>query len=207
MQQGCFDLRDRAALAAFAAAFDAAHPVALLVVNAGVLDGTRAGGVPEDAASAREVLEINLLAAIDTVHALLPQMRARGTGRIALVSSLAALAPVPDAPAYSASKAGLLAYGRALRASLAGTGLSVSVACPGYVTSAMTASHIGKHPGEITADAAATRIAAGIARNRQVIGFPRLLYWSAMLTPFLPEALIRMATRDIRFHVEPAGKL
>ncbi len=200
---GVFDVRDRLALAAFLADFDASHPVDLLVANAGVLEGRQADGTLEDGEVARRVVEINLLGAIDTVHAVLPAMTARGRGHIVLVSSLAGISPVADAPAYSASKAGLLGYGRALRAALQPTGVRVSVVCPGYVASAMTDSHIGKQPGKISAPAAARLIAAGIARDRPVIGFPRVLYWLALITPFVPEAVNRLATRDLRFHVAP----
>jgi short-subunit dehydrogenase len=204
--EGLFDLRNRPALAAFLTDFDTHHPIDLLIVNAGVLDGRRADGRLETAEAARRVIDINLLGAIDTVHAVLPRMIARGSGHIVLVSSLAALSPVTDAPAYSASKAGLLAYGKALRAALVETGVRVSVVCPGYVASAMTESHIGEQPGKISAAAAARLIAAGIARNKQVIGFPRSLYMLSMITPFVPEAINRVATKGIRFHVVPRGK-
>ena len=204
VSQGVVDVRDRPALAGFLGGFDAAHPVDLLVANAGVLEGRKADGTLEDGESARRVIEINLLGAVDTVHAVLPGMTARGRGHIVLVSSLAGLSPVADAPAYSASKAGLLGYGRALRAALQGTGVRVCVVCPGYVESAMTDRHIGKQPGKISAAAAAKLIAAGIARDRAVIGFPQGLFRLAMITPFVPEAINRRATRDLRFHV--AGK-
>ncbi len=205
IEPGLFDVLDRSALSTFLTGFDASHPIDLLIANAGVLDGRRADGTIETADAARRVIDINLLGAIDTVHAVLPQMMARGSGHIVLVSSLAGLSPVTDAPAYSASKAGLVAYGRALRAALVGTGVKISVVCPGYVSSAMTESHIGEHPGKISAEAAARLIAAGIARNKQIIGFPRALYWLAMISSFVPEAINRMATKGIRFHVVPRG--
>jgi len=203
VEQGLFDVLDRPALAGFLTGFDASHPIDLLIANAGVLDGRRADGTIETGEAARRVIDINLLGALDTVHAVLPQMIARKRGHIVLVSSLAALSPVTDAPAYSASKAGLVAYGRALRAALVGSGVNVSVVCPGYVTSAMTESHIGEQPGKISAEAAARLIAAGIARNKQIIGFPRALYMLAMISPFVPEAINRLATKGIRFHVVP----
>ncbi len=67
----------------------------------------------------------------------------------------------------------------------------------------MTDSHVGKQPGKISAEAAARLIAAGIARNKPVIGFPRVLYLLSMITPFIPEAINRIATSGIRFHVVP----
>ena len=201
--EGVVDVQDREALTAFLTAFDAAHPVDLLIANAGVLDGRRADGAIETVEIARRVIGINLLGAVDTLHAVLPAMRQRRHGHIALVSSLAALSPVTDAPAYSASKAGLLSYGKALRAAVRQDGVRVCVICPGYVTSAMTDSHIGHQPGKIGADVAARLIADGINRNKAVIGFPRVLYMLAMITPFIPEFINRLATKGIRFHVVP----
>ena len=205
VQQGVFDVRDRRALSGFLSGFDADHPIDLLIANAGILEGRQADGTPEDAEAARRVIDTNLLGAIDTVLAVTPGMTARGRGHIVLVSSIAGIAPVADAPAYSASKAGLLAYGRALRASFGKSGVRVCVVCPGYVASAMTDSHIGHQPGKITASAAARLIAHGVARDRAVIGFPRLLYLPALITPFLPEAINLMATRNLRFHVARRG--
>ena len=203
VEEGLFDVRDRPALGNFLTNFDARFPIDLLIANAGVLDGRRSDGTMEDADAARRVIDINLLGAVDTVSTVLPAMRRRAKGHIVLVSSLAALSPLPDAPAYSASKAGMLSYGRALRAAMTEEGIQVSVVCPGYVASAMTETHIGKQPGKISAAAAARLIGAGIGANKAVIGFPRLLYLSSLLTPFLPEAAVRAATRGIRFHVAP----
>ncbi len=149
------------------------------------------------------MIEINLLGATDTLHAVLPAMRRRQKGHIVLVSSLAGISPVADAPAYSASKAGILSYGRALREALIAENVRISVVCPGYVGSAMTETHIGSQPHKITADAAARLIGAGIERNKAVIGFPLHLYWLSLISPLFPAAITRMATKDIRFHVEP----
>lgn len=205
-QEGLLDLRDRKALVAFLADFEAHHPVDLLIANAGVLDGRRADGTLEDADAARRVIEINLLGAVDTLHVVLPGMRRRRRGHIVLVSSLAALSPLPDAPAYSASKAGLHSYGRALRTSVADENVHVSVVCPGYVTSAMTDTHIGNHPFKISAEAAARLIGAGIDRNKSVIGFPRQLYVLSLIAPLFPEVIHRIATKGIRFHVAASGE-
>jgi short-subunit dehydrogenase len=203
VEEGLFDLRDRAALLNFLTGFDGVNPIDLLIANAGVLDGRRADGSIEHADMARRVIEINLLGAVDTLHAVLPAMRTRGWGHIVLVSSLAALSPLPDAPGYSASKAGLMAYGQAMRAAVALDNVRVTVVCPGYVTSAMTDTHIGDHPLKISAEKAARLIGAGIIRNRAVIGFPLPLYLLALISPLFPEFVTRLATKGIRFHVTP----
>jgi short-subunit dehydrogenase len=106
-------------------------------------------------------------------------MLGRGRGEIVLLSSLSGLAPLPDAPAYSASKAGLLFYGLALREAVAQAGLKVVVACPGYVTTPLLAGHRGARPGEVSPAEAARRILAGLDANKGLIGFPWPLYWLA----------------------------
>ena len=191
------DVRDNAALAAFVGN----SPIDLLILNAGILDGRHAGQTVEDGETAHRVLQTNLIAAIDALHLVLPGMRSRRSGEIVLVSSLAALVPLTDAPAYSASKAGLLFYGLALREAVAADGIKVVVACPGYVATAMADIHIGARPGEIAAEDAAARILEGLRRNRATIGFPFVPFWLTRLCLLMPEALRRRLERGTRFHV------
>ena len=198
------DIRDRAAFAAVVAEIEETAPIHLFVACAGILEGRRQGEVVEDTAAAHRVIETNLLATIDAVHVVLPGLRSRRSGEIVLVASLAALVPLPDAPAYSASKAGLLFYGLSLRDALTTEGIRVVVACPGYVTSPMTARHLGPHPGEIDADTAASRILDGLARNRALNAFPAVTGWLSRLSLLVPEFLRRRAMRKLRFHVGDA---
>jgi short-subunit dehydrogenase len=195
------DVRDTNRTSAFLTEFAGEHPIDLLVANAGILDGRHADQVVEEGATARRVLETNLLATIDVIHSVLPGMRGRRRGHIAIVASLAALNPLPDAPAYSASKAALLSYGLGLREALAGEGIKVMVACPGFVATAMAKVHLGPRPGEISAEAAAAHIVAGLERNRSLIGFPPIPFWFSRLSLLMPEAMRRQGTRGTRFHV------
>ncbi len=198
---GQLDLRDRDTLAAFLAEVERSGPIELFISNAGILDGRRDGEAVEDGAAAHRVLDTNLLAAIDAVHQVLPAMRARRSGRLLFIASLAAFAPLPDAPAYSAAKAGLLSYGVALREALRGEGIGVCVACPGYVTTGMSDLHLGHRPGEITADEAAARILAALAGDQAISGFPFGLYWVSRLSLLAPAWVRRLGMRGLRFHV------
>jgi short-subunit dehydrogenase len=159
----------------FIRAFAAAHPIDLLIVNAGVFSGHHPARDMEDGGEIAAVLRTNLEAAILTIAAALPAMRARGRGRIAIIGSLAALHPLADAPAYSASKAGLMAYGEALREWLQPDGVAVSLVYPGHIETAHVAGHVGALPLILSADAAAARIKRGLDRGRDVIAFPRRL--------------------------------
>lgn len=195
------DVRDGERLSAFLGEVDGKAPIDLLVANAGILDGRHADQTVETGAAARRVLEVNLLAAIDTLHSVLPGMQRRRRGDIVLVGSLASLIPLPDAPAYSASKSGLMSYGLALREAVAGEGIRVVVACPGFVSTGMSDIHLGPRPGEMSADAAAALILRGLRDNRALIGFPYLPFWFSRLAIALPEWLRRRLTLGTRFHV------
>lgn len=195
------DILDRPAISAALARIDAGRPVDLLIANAGILDGRRADQACEARATARQVLETNLLAPVDMVHVLLPAMCERRSGDIILVASLAAFVPLPDAPAYSASKAGLLSYGIALRDAVAPSGVRVVVACPGFVSTAMANIHLGPRPGEISSEEASRRILDGLRRNRSIIGFPAPASWLSRLALVGPEFLRRRGLRATRFSV------
>lgn len=189
------DVRAREPLAAHLRAFDRAHRLDLVVANAGV-------ALPEDGDEAiREVLDVNLAGALNTILPLMPDMVARGSGQIAFVSSLAALSPLADAAAYSASKAALLAYGLALRQKLAPAGVRVSVICPGFVRTGMGARYKGWRPLEMSAEAAAGRIVAGLARNRALVAFPWPLYAATRLGTVVPERVLRGVMRLFGFSI------
>ena len=195
------DVSDTEALAACLSGIEARRPIDLLIVNAGILEGRKAGEACEDLTTARRVVAVNLTAALETLHAVLPAMQARGAGQIVLISSLAAFAPLADAPAYGASKAALLSYGLALREALDPSGIRINVVTPGYVTTGMTARHIGAHPFEIPAEDAARRIAAGIERNAAIIGFPTILYLASRFSQLLPDFMRRAGNAGLRFTV------
>ncbi len=201
VRQGLFDVRDREALRAFTESVAAEAPLDLFIANAGILDGRTPDGSMETSDAARNLLETNLLASVDCFHAALPHLRAGSGGQFAFVASLAGLAPLPDAPAYSASKAGLISYGLAMREALRAENVRVSVVCPGYVTSQMTRNHLGAKPGEISADAAAQRILSGLSRNKALIGFPFHLYWASRLSIVAPEWVRRLGMRGLSFRV------
>ena len=201
------DVRDTARFQDFIDAFDRDHPIDLLIANAGILDGRHADQVTETGEAAPRVLEINLLAAVESVHAVLPAMRRRGRGGIIIVSSLAGFVPLADAPAYSASKAALVSYALALRDALEDEGVRVMAACPGFVATPMAVSHIGPRASEISADDAATRILEGYQRNKSLVGFPLVPFWLSRLSLLVPEIVRRWGMRNTRFHVSspPSG--
>ncbi|MFL5575913.1 MAG: SDR family NAD(P)-dependent oxidoreductase [Gemmatimonadaceae bacterium] len=113
------------------AAVEALGGVDVLVNNAGVemmRPFERLGGV--ELATA---LAVNLAAPMQLTRLLLPAMLERRLGHVVNVASLAGKAAPAHMETYSATKAGLIAFTRSLRATYRGRGVSASVVCPGFV--------------------------------------------------------------------------
>ncbi|WP_374449793.1 SDR family NAD(P)-dependent oxidoreductase [Stella sp.] len=182
------DVTDRPAMADWVAAADDARPLALVVANAGISAGTGDGG--ESEAQARRIFAVNLDGVLNTIHPAIARMKPRRSGHIALMSSLAAFRGFPGAPAYCASKAAVRVLGEALRGELAQDGIGVSVVCPGYVESAMTAVNRFPMPMLMPAGRAARIIRRGLDRNRGRIAFPWPVYWTVRLLAALPVAWV-----------------
>lgn len=180
------DLRDAQALARWLVPLAEAEALDLVIVNAGLNTSIGPGGQGESAGEARALIEVNLLAAMATVDAVLPAMRQRGRGQIALMSSLAAYFGLPVTPTYCATKAALKAYGEALRGWLVAEGVEVNVVMPGYVASPMCEAMPGPKPFLWSAARAARAIRHGLARNQARISFPFPLNLGSWFLAVLP---------------------
>ncbi|MBO42871.1 MAG: short-chain dehydrogenase [Rhodospirillaceae bacterium] len=163
------------------------EPLDLVIANAGVSGGT--GGSGETENQTRMIFETNINGIFNTVFPAADLMRARKNGQIALVSSLASFRGFVGAPAYSASKAAVRTYGEALRGLLQGDGIGVSVICPGFVESRMTAGNKYKMPFLMTAERAAAIIQRGVAHNKARIAFPFPIYFLSWFLGSLPPGL------------------
>lgn len=166
------DVTVRDPLANWILQMDKIAPVDLVIANAGISGGTGGAEGMSWVNSEYKIFDVNVTGVLNTILPLVPRMAVRRRGQIAIVSSLAGFSGWPGAPGYSASKACVRVYGEALRGTLASSDVGVSVICPGFVESRMTAVNNYKMPFFMTADAAARLIAAGLARNRARIAFP-----------------------------------
>ena len=191
----CLDVRDQPRLKSWLEEVCARESVDLVLVAAGLNCHIGPQGEAEAWSEARALIEVNLLAAMATVEAVLPWFRRRGQGQIALFSSLAAWFGLPVTPSYCASKAAIKAYGEALRGWLGPEGIRVNVVMPGYVESQMCRDMPGPKPFLWPADRAARTIRRGLARNQARISFPFPLnfgtWWLSVLPPEVSERIVR----------------
>ena len=200
---GQIDVRDRAAMSEFLLALDAATPIDCLIASAGVTLVTPAAGAVEDLTKSADLFDVNWNGVMNTLAPVVPRMRRRGAGQIALFSSIAAFAPPPDSPSYAASKAAIVAFALATRALYHADGVSVSVVCPGFVDTNMANSFESVKPLQISAEDAARRIRRGLARRKAIIPFPWPLYLAARLQQWLPDPLRRRAMLMFRATARP----
>ncbi|GMG83762.1 SDR family NAD(P)-dependent oxidoreductase [Paralimibaculum aggregatum] len=164
------DVTDAAAMTRAVESIAAERPLALAVLNAGVYHPMRAQTF--SAARARQTFDVNLAGVANGLEPLLAHMSARGTGHIALTASVAGYRGLPDAAAYSATKAGLIAMAEALAMDLVDLGVRISVINPGFVETEATSVNAFEMPMLMQPEAAATKIVAGLQRPGFEIRFP-----------------------------------
>jgi short-subunit dehydrogenase len=179
------DVVEHEKLAAWLVAFDNAHPVDLLIANAGISIDKDNSSL-DDFSVIRKTLDVNVGGVLNVVEPLLPRMMARKQGQIAIVSSLASFIGLPYSASYNASKAAVRVWGESIRYVLKKNGIGVSVVCPGFVVSRLTANAPFPMPFLMTAARASAIIRRGLARNHARIAFPlgtRVAVWFGQVLP------------------------
>ncbi|MGH7893488.1 MAG: SDR family NAD(P)-dependent oxidoreductase [Candidatus Binatia bacterium] len=152
-------------------------PVDLLVNNAGV--GTAGAFVAIAGDDWTWIRSINLDAPIDLMRLVLPEMKARGSGSILNVASMAGVTIQPYIAPYVATKHALFGLSRAVHEEVRHYGVTVTVGCPGFVRTgimsrgrirgldlggAMKLFRLGIEP-----DVAARRMLAAVRRGKPVV--------------------------------------
>jgi len=116
-------------------------------------------------------------------------MRAAGRGALVGIASVAGYRGLPGAAAYSASKAAVISYLESLRVELRASGVRVITICPGYIATPMTAHNPYPMPFIMSADEAARRIIAIIARGKSFAVIPWQMALVARLLRAMPNWL------------------
>jgi decaprenylphospho-beta-D-erythro-pentofuranosid-2-ulose 2-reductase len=160
----------------------------LVLVAAGVLG---AGGIDElDASAVASSLTTNLTGPAAASVAFARVLRAQGSGRLVVLSSVAGYRVRRANFVYGAAKAGLDGFALGLGDALAGSGVEVMVVRPGFVRTKMTSGRpeapLALEPADV-ADA----IVRGLERNASVVWVPASLRIVFGLLRLVPRALWR----------------
>lgn len=116
----------------FAEARKALGPVTIVVNNAGREERV---AHPEELAweDYQRMLDLNLKAIRNTVHAAYPDMKAAGGGRVVNIGSVAFNRPFPGSSAYVAAKGAMVGMTRGLASELGKDNITVNLVAPGWI--------------------------------------------------------------------------
>ena len=157
----------------------------LLVNNA----GTGSQGIFESSPLARmgASIDVNVQATMQMTYLLLPTLRKGSRSVILNVASLAAFYPMPVLAVYAATKSFILNFSLALRAELAGTGVTVSALCPaGMMTSRETAD-------AVRAQGVMGRITTWEPERVAAVALRQAMRGKAIIVPGMFNNLLRLA--------------
>lgn len=141
------------------------------IANAGI-GGNNAETRDLNPLAVKKVIDINLLGAVNTVHAVLPGMKRRNSGHIVAISSLAGFRGLPKSAAYSASKAGMTAFFESVRLDVKHSGIDVTIIQPGFIKTPLTAGRAAKMPFLMDLEDAVPLFVRAIERRKKFAAFP-----------------------------------
>ena len=186
-----FDLTDFDRLVAALEAADARNPFDLVILNAGVGGSLPRDRAAQDARLAQIMTGVNFTAPVIAANLLADRMARRGRGRIVFVGSVAGSFPLPMAPVYSGTKAGLAMFAEAMGLRLARYGVGVTLVSPGFVDTAMSRSLKEPRPFLMTPDAAAAIIARKIECGARHIVVPWQFAVILAAAKLVPRSIMR----------------
>lgn len=162
-------------------------PIDLVVLSAGAWTITKSGEI--DVEAIRRGVEVNYMGVVHVLAAIVPRMRARGRGHIAIVASIAGYRGLPRSIAYGPTKAALINLAESLKAELEPHGITVSLVNPGFVDTPMTRENDFPMPSLMKVEDAARQLLDGLERKRYEIIFPRGFVYALKVLRIVPNWL------------------
>jgi short-subunit dehydrogenase len=144
----------------------------------------------------RQMIEVNLLGAFNTVHAVLPILAKQSRGQVALCGSVAGYIGLPGGQPYSATKAAIINLAETLHAELPKK-IDVKLISPGFVRTPLTDKNNFNMPMMISPEQAAIYIADGLLSKNFEIHFPKKFTIILKFLELLPYWLKLFITRRI----------
>ncbi len=160
----------------------------VVIANAGVSHGTLTE-VEDDVRVFHEIMDINVNGVVNAFHPFIAPMKARRSGSLVGIASVAGFRGIPGAGAYSASKAAVISQCEALRVELRRHGVAVTTICPGYIATPMTEKNPYPMPFIIGADDFARRCERAIEARARLAVIPWQMAIVGRIFRWLPDTL------------------
>lgn len=157
----------------------------VVVASAGISAGTLTE-YREDLRVFEKILHTNVLGTAATFQPFIAPMKARGSGVLVGLASVAGIRGLPGSEAYSASKAATISYLESLRVELRHSGIKVVTIAPGFIRTPMTAKNPYSMPFLMEVDRFARKAVRAIARHTSYIVIPWQMGLVAKLLRVLP---------------------
>ena len=172
----------------FSAACDALGGVDIAVINAGIGSHGRVGSLPF--ARVRDTINTNVIGFMACAETALRHFKARNSGQLVGISSVAAFRGLPAGSVYGASKAAVTNYLEAVRCETLRTGIRVTTLSPGFIDTPLNRGAKSR-PFVIPVERGGRLLVDLIERRVQSATVPRWP-WAvvARLIRWLPDALI-----------------
>ena len=183
-----FDLSDAAG---FARLLTDVPALDIAIFNAGL-----GGTAPHDVAAempdtVKTIADVNFTAPVVGANAVAAAMAARGRGHIVLVGSITESFPLPMAPTYAATKAGLKMFAEAFCIRMQKHGVKVTLVSPGFIDTPMSRSVTEPKPFLMDADTAAAIIIRKVDAGARTIVVPWQFAVIRGVANLFPRALLR----------------
>ena len=160
----------------------------VVIANAGISHGMDSAE-RADLDVMQQILATNVLGMAATFQPFVAPMRARGSGRLVGLASVAGLRGLPGHGAYCSSKAAAITYCESLRGELRGSGVQVVTLLPGYIDTPMTAGDHFSLPFLLSAQQFAERAQRAIHAGASYRVIPWQMGVLAGLLRLLPNAV------------------
>lgn len=170
----------------------------ILIANAGI------GGNNQETRELRpeavkKVIDINLLGAVNSVYAVLPQMLEQKSGQLVAISSLAGFRGLPKSAAYSASKAGMTAFFESVRLDVQNQGVAVTIIQPGFIKTPLTSGRANKMPFLMELEDSIPLFLKAIEKQKKFAAFPWQLATLVRAGRIFPAWLYDKIAGDAKF--------
>ena len=159
----------------------------MVILNAGISIG-HSNAVPT-ISEFKKLYDVNVLANHAILEILLPQMRAKRSGKVLFISSLASLFSMPSSKVYSSSKRALNAYAEGVRYKYTPYGIKVITILPGFIKSELTDKNEFAMPFLLETEEGVSRMKQAIDKGKEFYAFPLRFYLIIRLFNLLPSFL------------------